>query len=31
MGHDVGDSRYAVSFTSAQCEEINHIIAKYIS
>ena len=31
MGFAVGDSRYAVSFTPAQCEQIKDIIARYIS
>lgn len=30
MGHEVGDSRYAVSFTPAQCEQIKQVIARYI-
>lgn len=31
MGFAVGDSRYAVNFTPAQCEKIKDIIARYIS
>lgn len=31
MGYEVGNSRYAVNFTPAQCEQIKQTIAKYIS
>ena len=31
VGHEVGDSRFAVSFAPGQCEQIKQIIAKYIS
>lgn len=30
MGQEVGDSRYAVSFTPAQCEQIKQVITNYI-
>lgn len=31
MGHEVGDSRYAVSFTQEQCDKIKQIITNYVS
>lgn len=31
MGHEVGDSRYAVQFSDQQLQEIRGIIARYLA